>query len=124
MIKAGGAAVFHQLAHAGQGGIADDGLVQILPDLIERFQPVEKLHVLHLRQVAGELLVQMVVCIDQAGVAQQVGAVQLALRLLRQICADGGNSPALTVEINAVKQLVTVVAGDKGGNITNHKRGH
>ena len=52
MVKAGGAAVLHQLTHAGQTAQADHIVVKILPDLIQRSQPVKQLHVLHLRQVA------------------------------------------------------------------------
>lgn len=49
VVKAGGAAVLHQLAHAGQAGQANYILVQVFPDLIQGLQPVKQLHILYLR---------------------------------------------------------------------------
>ena len=54
VVKAGGAAVFHQFPHAGDGAVADHPAVQILPDLVQGLQPVEQLQILYLRQIAAE----------------------------------------------------------------------
>ena len=79
MVKAGGAAVLHQLAHACEGGKADDFTVQVLPDLIEGFQPIEQLHILHLGKIAGKDLIEVMMGVHQAGVAEHMGAVDDAV---------------------------------------------
>ena len=48
VVEAGGAAVLHQLAHAGQAGQPDHILIQVFPDLIQGLQPVKQLHILYL----------------------------------------------------------------------------
>ena len=48
VVEAGGAAVLHQLAHAGQAGQANYILIQVFPDLIQGLQPVKQLHILYL----------------------------------------------------------------------------
>ena len=79
MVKAGGAAVLHQLAHACEGGKADDFTVQVLPYLIEGFQPIEQLHILHLGKIAGKDLIEVMMGVYQAGVAEHMGAVDDAV---------------------------------------------
>ena len=51
MVERRGAAPLHKLRHCGKRGIPYNVAVYPLPYLIERHQPVKKLHVLHLRQV-------------------------------------------------------------------------
>ena len=74
VVKAGGAAVLHQLSHAGEGAQAHRLLVQSLPDLVEGGEPVEELQVLHLGQIPGEDLIEVVVGVDQAGIAPAAGS--------------------------------------------------
>ena len=88
VVKAGGASVLHQLAHARQRGQADDFAVQDFPYLIEGFQPVKQFHILHLGQVAGKDLIQMMVGVHQAGIAQHVGAVNSAVGLGIEVRTD------------------------------------
>ena len=75
VVKAGGAAVLQQLPHASEGAEAHHVLVQPLPDLIQGGEPVEQLQVLHLGQVPGEHLIEMVVGVDEAGIAPAMGPV-------------------------------------------------
>ena len=124
VVEAGGAAVLHQLTHAGEAGQADDIGVQILPDLVQCAQPVEQLHVLDLGQVAGEHLVQVVVGVDEAGVAEHVAAVDDAVGLHVQIAADGLDETVLTVEVGALQDAVAVITGDQLGDVPDKQGGH
>ena len=74
VVEAGGAAVLHQLAHAGETGQADHIRVQVFQYLVQRPEPVEQLHVLYLGQVAGEHLIQVVVGVHQTGIAEHMAA--------------------------------------------------
>ncbi len=67
VVEAGGATVFHQLPHAGDGAVVDHPAVQILPDLVQGLQPVEQLQILHLGQIAAEGLVQVVMVLMRPG---------------------------------------------------------
>ena len=111
VVEAGGAAVLHQLAHAGEGGETDDVLVQIFPDLVEGFEPVEQLHILHLREVAGEHLIQVVVGVHQTGVAQHMVGVDGSVGGNVQMGADLTDEAVLAVEVHVLQQLVLIVAG-------------
>ena len=124
MVKAGRAAVLHELAHAGQARQADDVRVEILPDLIERLQPVEQLHILHLRQIAGKLLIQMVVRVDKAGIAEHMACVQNVVRLFLEVWADGTDHAVLGVEIDVFIYGILFVAGDEGLDIADQKSLH
>ena len=96
-VKAGGAAVLHQFPHTGKAGQADHILVQIFPNLVQRFQPVEQLHILHLRQIAGEHLIEMMVCVDQAWIAQHMAGVEGFIGSYIQRRTDGLDEAVLTV---------------------------
>ena len=89
--------MLHQLTHAGEGGQAHHVRVQVFPNLIQGFQPVEQLHVLHLGQVPGEHLVEVVVGVDQTGIAQHVAAVQHCVGLSVKLGADGLDDAVLGV---------------------------
>ena len=124
MVKAGGTAVLHQLSHTGKTGQADHILVQILPNLIQSFQPVEQLHILHLRQVAGEHLIEMVVGIDQAGIAQHMAGVESLIGGNIQRRTDGFDEAVLTVQIDVGQQTVVIITGDQLGNMFDQKGRH
>ena len=114
VVKAGGAAVFHQLPHAGDGAVVDHPAVQILPDLVQGLQPVEQLQILHLRQVTAEGLVQMVMGVDEAGIDDAPGGVDDLLRLLF-LRADVGDDAVLHQQIAVGVHGVAGVAGDDVG---------
>ena len=114
VVKAGGAAVFHQLPHAGDGAVVDHPAVQILPDLVQGLQPVEQLQILHLRQVTAEGLVQMVMGVDEAGIDDATGGVDDLLRLLF-LRADVGDDAVLHQQIAVGVHGVAGVAGDDVG---------
>ena len=124
VVKAGGAAVLHQFAHAGQAGQANYILIQVFPDLIQGLQPVEQLHVLHLRQIAGEYLIEVVVGVDQTGVAQHMAAVDDLVGADVQRRADGLDEAVLAVDIRVLQYAVFVVAGDQLVNVLNEQGGH
>ena len=124
VVEAGGAAVFHQLAHAGQAGQPDHILVQVFPDLIQGLQPVKQLHVLHLRQIAGEYLIEVVMGIDQAGVTEHMAAVDDLVGADVQRRADGLDEAVLAVDIRVLQDAVAVVAGDQLVNVLNEQGGH
>ena len=94
VVEAGGAAVFHQLSHAGDGAVVDHLTVQILPDLVQGLQPVEQLQILYLGQIAAEGLVQVVMGVDEAGIDDAPGGVDDLLRLLF-LRADVGDNAVL-----------------------------
>ena len=80
MVHAGGAAIFQQLPQPHQGAVVDAVLVQSPPDLIQRPQPRKQLHFLHLRQVPGKGLIQVMVGVHQARIYKTVGCVDNAVR--------------------------------------------
>ena len=114
VVEAGGAAVFHQLPHAGDGAVVDHLTVQILPDLVQGLQPVEQLQILYLRQIAAEGLVQVVMGVDEAGVDDATGGVDDLLRLLF-LRADVGDDAVLHQQIAVGVHGVAGVAGDDVG---------
>ena len=124
VVKAGGAAMFHQLAHAGQAGQPDHILIQVFPDLIQGLQPVEQLHVLHLRQIAGEYLIEVVMGVDQTGVAQHMAAVDDLVGADVQRRTDSLDKAILTVKVCVMQYAVFVVAGDQLVNVLNEQGGH
>ena len=89
--------MLHQFPHTGKAGQADYILVQIFPNFIQSFQPVEQLHILHLRQVAGEHLIEMMVSVDQAGIAQHMAGVESLIGSYIQRRTDGFDEAVLTV---------------------------
>ena len=113
MVKAGRAAVLHEFAHARQARQAHDVGIEVFPDLIERLQPVEQLHILHLRQIAGELLVEMMVRVDQPRIAEHMARVQYLLRGLFQLRADGADHAVLGVEVDVFVDRIALIAGDE-----------
>ena len=80
MVETGGASGFQELAQAREGGVGDHLLVEPLPDLVQGDQPGKQLHLLHLRQVAGEDLVEVVMGVDEAGVDHHGGGVDDLVR--------------------------------------------
>ena len=124
MVKAGRAAVLHEFAHARQARQAHDVGIEVFPDLIERLQPVEQLHILHLRQIAGELLVEMMVRVDQPRIAEHMARVQYLLRGLFQLRADGADDAVLSVEVDIFIYGILLVAGDEGFDIADQKSLH
>ena len=111
VVKACGAAVFHQLAYAGLAGQADDVRVEVLPDLIERLQPVEQLHILHLRQVPRKLLIEVVVRVHEAGIAQHVPPREDDVRCFAEIRADGPDDAVFRIEVDILQDPVIAVTG-------------
>ena len=99
MVKDGGAPIFHQLAHGGQGSQIFCLFCQVLPDFIERDQPVEELQVLDLRQVAGEDLIQMMVRIDKARISDHARAVDHTVCLHIQAWPDLCDQPVFTQHV-------------------------
>ena len=124
VVKAGGAAVLHQLPHAGEGAEAHRLLVQSLPDLVEGGEPVEELQVLHLGQIPGEDLIEVVVGVDQAGIAPAAAPVDDRVGGLGQIGTDGADNAVLAVEIDMLQNRIAVVAGDHGLQPAYQQRGH
>ena len=124
VVEAGGAAVLHQLAHAGEAGQADDVGVQVFPDLVQGAQPVEQLHVLDLGQVAGKHLIEVVMGVDEAGVAEHVAAVDDTVGGHVQPGADGLDEAVLAVEVGVLQDAVAVVAGDELGDVPDQQGGH
>ena len=116
--------MLHQFAHAGQAGQPDHILIQVFPDLIQGLQPVEQLHVLHLRQIAGEHLIEMVVGVYKAGIAQHMPPVDDLIGGDVQRCADGLDEAVLAVDIRVLQYAVFVVAGDQLVNVLNEQGGH
>ena len=80
VVKDGGAAVLQQLSHPYGGGKADGILIQPLPDLVERYQPVKQLHILHLGQIPAERLVKVMMRVDQSGIDNTAGSVNGLIR--------------------------------------------
>ena len=124
VVETGRAAVLHQLAEARERGETDHVLIKVFPDLIERPEPVEKLHILHFRQVAGKDLVEVVVSVDKAGIAEHVVRVDGLLRLLRKVVADRANEAVLSVEVNILVDCIVIVAGDERADISNEQSRH
>ena len=75
MVKDGRTAVLHQFADSDKRGEADGVFVQILPHLVQSGEPVEQLHVLNLRQVPREDLVEMMVRVHQPRVAKHACSI-------------------------------------------------
>ena len=62
------AAVFGEFPHAGQCAVINAVFVKGAPNFVERDEPVEQLHILHLGQIACKCLIQMMMRVDQPGV--------------------------------------------------------
>ena len=116
VVKDGGAAVLQQLSHPYGGGKTDGILIQPLPDLVERYQPVKQLHILHLGQIPGKDLIEMVMGVDQAGVTEHSGGIN-HLAGLRGFRADGADQPVLTKDIHVLIDPILPVAGNQGADI-------
>jgi len=117
MVKAGRAAVLHEFAHARQARQAHDVGIEVFPDLIERLQPVEQLHILHLRQIAGELLVEMMVRVDQPRIAEHMARVDGFVGLAVEFHADLLDEAVLGVKVDVFVYGVGAVAGDERADI-------
>ena len=124
VVKASRAAMLHEFAHARQARQADNLRVEIFPDLIECFQPIEQFHILHLRQIAGKLLVQMMVRVDKARIAEHVAGIQNFIGLPFERRADGADHAVLGVEIDVFIYGILLVAGDKGFDVADQKSLH
>ena len=124
MVEDRGAAVLHQLAHGGQGCQALSLLGQVLPDLVERHQPVEELQVLDLRQIAGEDLVQVMVRVDKTRIGDHSGRVYGAVRLDVQTGTDLPDDPVLAQQVHMLRHGIRRVAGDDSVNISDKQCSH
>ena len=111
------AAVFHQLTHTCEGGETNHIIVQIFPNFIEGLEPVEQLHVLHLGKIAGKDLVEMMVGVHQAGIAEHMGAIDGAVGGGVQVRAELLNEDVLAQDVHLGQDAVAVVTGDELGNI-------
>ena len=123
VVEAGGAAGLEELSEAGEGGPGHHLLVQALPHLVEGDQPGEELHFLHLRQVPGEELVEVVVGVDEAGVDRHGGGVQHRVGLV-VVRADGDDDAVPDEEVDALIEGVAVVAGDHVPGVFDEQGGH
>ena len=124
VVKAGGAAVLQQLPHAGEGAEAHHLLVQALPDLIQGGEPVEQLQILHLGQVPGEHLIQVVVGVDEAGIAPVMGPVDHSVCGLGQVWAQTADDAVFAIEVGVLQHGVAVITGEDGPQIAQQQRGH
>ena len=124
MVKAGGAAVFHQLSHACKGGKPYHVCIQILPYFIKILQPVKQLKALHLRKVAGKLLIKVMMGIHKTGIAYEVGSVYYLIRINLQFFAYFLYKAILAVYVRPGKYPVLIIAGYKGAYVFNKKLCH
>ena len=124
VVKAGGASVLQELPHAGEGAAAHHLFIQVLPDLVQGRQPVEQLQVLHLGQVPGEHLVEVVVGVDEARITPVVAAVQDGVRLTGKVRPQGRNDAVPAQKVHLLEHPVAVVAGDGGMEVANQQRRH
>ena len=109
VVKAGGASIFQQLPHTGKGGKANYLPVQVFPYLIQGGEPVKKLHILHLRQVSGEDLIEVMVGVHQTGIAPEMVAVNNGIGGLRQMGTNGLNQIVLAEKIHILENTVLAV---------------
>ena len=116
--------MLHEFAHARQARQTDDLRVEIFPDLIECFQPIKQFHILHLRQIAGKLLVQMMVRVDQTWIAEHVARVNHLFRLLRQIFTDRADESILSIQIDVFINRVRVITRHQRTNVLNEQSRH
>ena len=116
--------MLHQLPHAGERRKADYILIQIFPDFIQGFQPVKQLHVLDLGQIAGKDLIEMVMGVDQTGVAEHMGAINGFAGGDIQLWPDGADEAILAIQVGMLQHLILVVAGDKIAHIANEQGIH
>ena len=90
---------------------------QISPNFVESFEPVEQLHVLHLGEVAGEDLIEVVVRVDQTGVAEHMARVDGFVGLAVEFHADLLDEAVLGVKVDVFVYGVGAVAGDERADI-------
>ena len=109
--------MLHHLSHGGERGVADHPKIQILPDLIESPEPVEQLQILHLRQVPGKTLVEMVMGIDKTRVAEHPGAVDDLIGGSAEPGAHGADEAVVTEDVCVLPEAVAVVTGDDGADV-------
>ena len=124
VVEAGGAPLLHHLPHGGEGGEADRLPVQVLPDLVQGPKPVEQLQPLHLGQVPGEALVQVVVGVHKARVAQHPGTVDDLVGLGGQARPHLLDQAVPAEDVGPLQAAVRPVAGDGEADISQQQRGH
>ena len=143
MIKDRRAAIFHQLSHSGQTRQTLRLLGQILPDLIQRDQPVKQFQILHLGQIAGKDLIEMMVRVNQTRICNHTGGVNHTVNLqpgqrsirsgstlgsliqLRfEVRTDLFDDSVHTQKITVKRHGIVAVAGDNCINVLNQKRTH
>ena len=124
VVKAGGAAVLHQFSEACEGAEADHFLIQSFPDLVQGGEPGEQLQILHLGQIPGEDLIEMVVGVHQTWVAPKMGAVHHSVGGLGQIGSHCPDDAALAVDVHVFQNSVSVVAGDHRFQIAQQQGSH
>ena len=81
------------------------------------------------KDVAGlqeekEDLVEVVMRVDKAGIAEHVARVDGLVRLLRKVPADRANEAALGVEVDVLIDRIVIVAGDERADISNEQSRH
>ena len=124
VVEAGGAAVLHQLCHAYLGAEQHHILIQVFPDLIQGLQPVEQLHVLDLRQIAGEYLVKMMMGVDQTGETEHAGGVDLFIHRVIHISADGTDYAVPYIDGGVTPKHVALVTGNDGVRVLYQQGAH
>ena len=75
MVRRAGATCLQELAHRKKRGVIDGLVVDIFPDFIKIYQPVEQLCVLHCRKISRQCLEEMVVRVHEARNHNQIRAV-------------------------------------------------
>jgi len=113
VVKAGGAAVFHQLSHSCQRREGYKLLVYIFPNIVQVPEPVKQLKALHFGEVAGKLLVQMMMCVYKAGIAKHMAAIHSNVRFTVNTAADSSDKAVLAVHVRTAQYPVLPVAGHK-----------
>ncbi|MPM31864.1 hypothetical protein SDC9_78421 [bioreactor metagenome] len=123
VIETGGGPGEQQFAHGGERGPGNHLLVQVLPHLVEGDKPGKEFHALHLGQVAGKALVEVMVGVDEAWVDRHVGSVDHLVGL-EVIGADILHRLIADENIASFVNRVVLVAGNDIAGVFNKQRGH
>ena len=110
VIEARRTAVSHQLGHSGAGAQKDGVFVEILPDAVQRFEPVEQLVILHLAEISGKVLIQMMMYVDKSRVNDHIGAIIFFVRFTIKP-SDPDDLTVLKPEIRMTENTVEYITG-------------
>ena len=116
VVEARRATVLDEFPHAAKRAIVDGVGIEPGPDAVQRGQPVEQGQPLHRRQIAREILVQVMVRVDQAGVQNELLRVDHLVGFDIQL-AERANLTPLHEQVGAAQHRIGVVAGDDGARI-------